>query len=80
MNQTENEENLQYQYINTPALLDDLLGHLRPQRTVALDTEADSFHHYRPQVCLIQISFDNQTFIVDPLAPIEIHPFRNSAN
>jgi len=72
MNKTENEENLQYQYIDTPALLEDLLSHLRPQRTIALDTEADSFHHHRPKVCLIQLSFDDKTYIVDPLAPIEV--------
>ena len=71
MNKTENE-NLQYQSIDTPALLEDLLSHLRPQRTIALDTEADSFHHYRPKVCLIQLSFDQKTYIVDPLAPIDI--------
>jgi ribonuclease D len=75
MNKIENEESLQYQYIDTAVLLEALLCHLRPQKTVALDTEADSFHHYRPKVCLIQISFQNQTFIVDPLAPIEIAPF-----
>jgi ribonuclease D len=72
MNKTENEENLQYQYIDTPALLQDLLSHLWPQRTIALDTEADSFHHYRPKVCLIQLSFDDKTYIVDPLAPVDI--------
>ncbi|MHC4882424.1 MAG: hypothetical protein ACYTCV_07470 [Planctomycetota bacterium] len=60
------------QYIDSPALLEDLLSHLHPQHTVALDTEADSFHHYRPKVCLIQLSFDNKTYIVDPLAPVDI--------
>ncbi|MHC5119442.1 MAG: ribonuclease D [Planctomycetota bacterium] len=72
MNKTEIEENFQYQYIDSPALLEDLLSHLHPQHTVALDTEADSFHHYRPKVCLIQLSFDNKTYIVDPLAPVDI--------
>jgi ribonuclease D len=40
-----------------------------------LDTEADSFHHYRPKVCLIQVTINKQTFIVDPLASINIAPF-----
>lgn len=72
MTMTGNEENFKYQYIDTPELLSDLISDLQPQSTIALDTEADSFHHYKPKVCLIQLSFDVKTCIVDPLAPIDI--------
>lgn len=61
-----------YQYIDTPEALAGLMTELRPLHTIALDTEADSFHHYRPKVCLIQLSFQDNTFIVDPLASIDI--------
>ena len=72
MDKTENKEKPLYQYIDTSKGLADLLTRLRPHPTVALDTEADSFHHYQPKVCLIQLSFDDHTYIVDPLADIDM--------
>jgi ribonuclease D len=33
---------------------------------IAIDTEADSLHHYFEKVCLIQISLDGHHAIVDP--------------
>jgi ribonuclease D len=35
---------------------------------VAVDLEADSMHHYREKVCLIQISIPDESVIIDPLA------------
>jgi len=35
---------------------------------LAIDTEADSLYHYFEKVCLIQISTDSATYILDPLA------------
>jgi ribonuclease D len=40
-----------------------------PEGDLALDTEADSFHHYREKVCLVQI-------VIDPLAGISLEPLR----
>lgn len=42
--------------VNTPALLQRMIAHLRNQPALALDTESDSFHAYYPKVCLIQIT------------------------
>lgn len=39
---------------------------------VAIDLEADSFHHYHEKVCLVQISFGGLDLLVDPLAGTEI--------
>lgn len=39
---------------------------------LAIDIEADSLYHYFEKVCLIQISTDSETFILDPLALSEI--------
>jgi ribonuclease D len=39
-----------------------------PVRRMAIDTEADSLYHYFEKVCLVQISTDEQTFVIDPLA------------
>lgn len=41
---------------------------LKPVRRMALDIEADSLYHYFEKVCLIQISTDCETFVLDPLA------------
>ena len=41
---------------------------------LALDTEADSFHHYREKVCLVQLSAGERHALVDPLADVELAP------
>jgi len=41
---------------------------------IALDTEADSLHCYFEKLCLIQISFDGQDLLVDPLAGLDLQP------
>ncbi|HRV82781.1 MAG TPA: ribonuclease D, partial [Planctomycetota bacterium] len=49
-----------------------LLGFLRDQPVIAIDTEADGFHSYREHVCLIQITAGEEDFIIDPLAKVDI--------
>jgi ribonuclease D len=39
---------------------------------LAVDTEADSFHHYQEKVCLVQLSFGGQDVLVDPLAEVDL--------
>jgi ribonuclease D len=41
---------------------------------VACDLEADSLHHYREQVCLLQFSTPTRNFLVDPLAISDMAP------
>lgn len=42
------------------------------QRTVAIDTEADSLHSYFDKVCLIQISIPGEDLIIDPLRKLDL--------
>jgi ribonuclease D len=35
---------------------------------IAVDTEADSMHHYPEKVCLVQIATEEQAYLIDPLA------------
>src|SRR5215211_9298960 len=42
----------------------DLSAHSR----VAVDTESNSLHAYREQVCLIQFSTPQKDYVIDPLA------------
>jgi ribonuclease D len=44
-----------------------MLDSLRKASRVAIDIEADSLYHYFEKVCLIQISSDPNTYILDPL-------------
>jgi len=39
---------------------------------LALDTEADSLHHYPEKVCLVQLSFGGIDLLVDPLAGVDL--------
>ena len=51
-------------------LVADLAAH--PADAVALDTEADSFHHYYEKACLLQLSRDGAAWLVDPLAGLDL--------
>lgn len=47
-----------------PPFLDFLSKH----EVVAMDTEADSMHHYVHKLCLLQFSAEDQHFLIDPLS------------
>lgn len=53
-------------------LVGDLAAH--PDDDVALDTEADSFHHYFEKVCLLQLARAGKAWLVDPLAGLDLAP------
>jgi ribonuclease D len=57
-----------YTLVATAASFDAMLEHLRQAPRLAIDIEADSLYHYYEKVCLIQISTDSETYIIDPLA------------
>ncbi len=52
-----------------------LLPRLTAAPAIAIDTEADSLHHYYEKVCLIQLTVAGANYIVDPLAPIDLTRF-----
>lgn len=51
-----------------PEGLSALIDRLRIKPRIAIDTEAASFHRYLDRVYLIQVSSDEETAIIDPLA------------
>jgi ribonuclease D len=59
--------------VHDPDSLSRLLSALdqRPEADVALDTEADSFHHYFEKACLLQLAWGEEAYLVDPLAPLD---------
>src|SRR5262245_9489536 len=43
---------------------------------LAVDTEADSFHHYREKVCLVQLSASGRNALVDPLSSVDLRSLK----
>jgi len=69
---TKTDHNIRY--IDTDATLKELISQLSYTDDIALDTEADSLHHYFEKVCLIQISSDGGDYLIDPLSSISLTP------
>ena len=59
-------------YVQEPGALDALIQRIGMAERVALDTEADSLHNYFEKVCLVQLSFTGEHYLVDPLAGLEL--------
>ncbi|HEY3176306.1 MAG TPA: HRDC domain-containing protein [Candidatus Polarisedimenticolia bacterium] len=65
-----------WEWIDAQESLARLIATLRGEPLVGIDTESDSFHHYREQVCLIQISTPTSDYIIDPLAVADLSGMR----
>lgn len=55
-------------WVNTIELLKKMVAELASQTRVAVDTESNSLHAFREQVCLLQFSSAKADYLVDPLA------------
>ncbi len=55
-------------WVASPEAFSRLIEDLQRQPRFAVDTEANSLHAYREQVCLIQFSTPENDYILDPLA------------
>ncbi len=60
--------------IEDDAALRALVDRLRQEPVIGIDTEADSFHHYREKLCLIQLSDRTHDYIIDPLQLTDLSP------
>ncbi|MBU0982488.1 MAG: HRDC domain-containing protein [candidate division Zixibacteria bacterium] len=63
-----------YEYVDSATALEQLTAKLERADRIAVDTEADSLHHYYQKVCLIQLSYGRRSAIVDPLAIEDLTP------
>lgn len=61
-------------YVDTTPAAADLAEAVAKSDSVAVDTEADSLHHYFEKLCLLQISVNDEHYIVDPLAGADLSP------
>jgi ribonuclease D len=65
----------QTRWVRTAEQLDELALELAGCRAIAIDTEADSLHHYVEKVCLVQLSAHRGTScLIDPLALGDLSP------
>lgn len=62
--------------LTTNAQVAELAGLLASETTIAIDLEADSMHNYQEKVCLIQVSTQQRTVLIDPLAATDLSPLR----
>ena len=60
--------------IETDAQLAEILPALREVDRIAVDTEADSLHCYYEKLCLVQLSFGGNDYLIDPLAQLDLAP------
>jgi len=59
-------------WVDTNAAFEALVADLQSRPRIAVDTESNSLHAYREQVCLVQFSTPETDYLVDPLAPIDL--------
>jgi ribonuclease D len=58
----------EYDFIETPKALAAFLDAIESADMVAVDTEGDSMFHYKERLCLIQVSANGYTAVIDPLS------------
>jgi ribonuclease D len=61
-------------WVATSSALESLANALANQPRIAVDTESNSLHAYREQVCLVQFSTPETDYLVDPLALADLDP------
>jgi ribonuclease D len=55
-------------WVHTKQSLHKMIEDIASQTRVAVDTESNSLHAFREQVCLLQFSTSKTDYLVDPLA------------
>jgi len=61
-------------WIASASNLQSMANHLSQQPRLAIDTESNSLHAFREQVCLIQFSIPETDYLLDPLAVKDLSP------
>jgi ribonuclease D len=67
-------------FVNTPAQLKMAEETIRMSDIICIDTEYDSFRYFRDKLCLIQIQTGEKTWLIDPLADLDLSFLGNVLN
>ena len=74
---------IDYKVVKTASDLEQIANLFSNEKIIGVDVEADSLHHFKEKVCLIQISSTKQSVVIDPLPLQDLSPlkpvFANSA-
>ena len=62
-------------FIDTQALLEECAREISAAAWAAVDTEADSLHHYAEKLSLLQVTSADTDYVIDPLVKLELLPF-----
>lgn len=62
-------------YVDNDVTMSEMLSRMADSGSIAIDTEADSLYHYYQKVCLIQLTFSDSNYIVDPLSGVNLEKF-----
>lgn len=64
--------NRRWALVDTPSQLKKAEKAIRAAGIIALDTEYDSFRYFRDKLCLIQAQTGEKTWLIDPLAGLDL--------
>lgn len=66
---------MEYTVVENQDSIDELGQLIADSDWIAVDSEADSLHHYHEKVCLIQFTIRDKHYLVDSLANLDISDF-----
>lgn len=61
--------------MNDAGQLADAMKRASKSKKIAVDTEADSRHHFPEKVCLVQVAAKDSAYLIDSLAPLDFTAF-----
>ena len=64
-----------FEYVDAQEELNALCDSLEAQHEIALDSEADNLHHYETKLCLLQMRFEDRTYLLDMLVDVDYSRF-----
>lgn len=68
------ENDISPTWVSEKLQFQELMYDLASAAVVGVDTESNSLHAYREQVCLVQFSFPGGDYLLDPLAGLDLAP------
>lgn len=61
-------------YVEELDHLEEVAAEIAPARRVGIDMESDSFYVYHDKVCLLQLSTEEEDYVIDPLTVKDLSP------
>ena len=62
-------------FIDTTEKLNEFCQILNKQKFITVDSEFIREHSYYPKLCLLQVGYDGDAAVIDPMASVDLSPF-----